>query len=91
MCLTPLEIPETDKLKLSGTPLWFYILKEAEILNDGEHLGPVGSRIFGEVFMTILKNDPNSYLVQHPKWAPNGLGNDKGVFGFKELIDFISN
>ena len=91
MCLEPLDIPETEKLGLSGTPLWFYILKEAELLHQGAHLGPVGSQIFGEVFFAILKNDPNSYLVQHPKWEPNGLGNDKGVFGFKELINFIEN
>ena len=91
LCLEPLRIPETEKLCLSGTPLWFYILKEAEMLHDGEHLGPVGSRIFGEVFFTILKSDPNSYLVQHPKWEPNGLGNDRGVFGFKELINFVCN
>ncbi len=89
LCLEPLRIPETENLCLEGTPLWFYILREAELLNDGEHLGPVGSRIFGEVFFTILKNDPNSYLMQHPKWEPNGLGNDTGVFGFKELINFI--
>lgn len=89
MCLEPLDIPETEKLCLKGTPLWFYILKEAEIMHDGEHLGPVGSRIMGEVFFSILKCDPNSYLVQHPKWEPNGLGNEKGVFGFKELINFI--
>ena len=91
MCLTPIDIPECYELGLSGTPLWFYILKEAELLHDGKHLGPVGSRIFGEVFISILKNDPNSYLVQHPKWEPNGLGNEKGVFGFRELISFIQN
>ncbi|MEO1259498.1 MAG: peroxidase family protein [Bacteroidota bacterium] len=89
LCLEPLQILETEKLCLPGTPLWFYILKEAELMHDGEHLGPVGSRIFGEVFFSILKNDPKSYLVQHPKWEPNGLGNAKGVFGFRELINFI--
>lgn len=91
MCVEPLLIPETQRLCLSGTPLWFYILKEAELLHAGEHLGPVGSRIFGEVFLSLLTQDPNSYLLQHPKWEPNGLGNDTGVFGFKELINFIED
>jgi hypothetical protein len=31
------------------TPLWYYVLKEAEILENGERLGPLGSRIVAEV------------------------------------------
>src|SRR3954465_2676501 len=33
------------------TPLWFYILKEADVLHDGDRLGPVGGRIVGEVLV----------------------------------------
>ncbi|MEL7222296.1 MAG: peroxidase family protein, partial [Bacteroidota bacterium] len=47
----PIEVWETQKLGLDGTPLWFYILREADKLgNEGDHLGPVGSRLLGEVF-----------------------------------------
>jgi hypothetical protein len=28
-----------------STPLWYYILKEAEIMEEDKHLGPVGGRI----------------------------------------------
>ncbi len=31
------------------TPLWYYILKEAELLENGERLGPLGSRLVAEV------------------------------------------
>ncbi len=33
------------------TPLWFYILKEAELSTAGASLAPVGGRIVGEVLL----------------------------------------
>ena len=42
-----------------ATPLWFYILKEADALHDGEQLGPVGGRIVGEVLVGIIDADPS--------------------------------
>ena len=41
-----------------STPLWYYVLKEAEVLADGLHLGPVGGRIVAEVFIGLLQTDP---------------------------------
>jgi hypothetical protein len=52
------------------TPLWFYILKEAEVMADGEHLGPVGGRIVAEVIIGLMQGDRQSYLRQAPDWAP---------------------
>jgi len=48
------EPPASDPLKgvkdtRFKTPLWYYILKEAELLEDGERLGPLGSRLAAEV------------------------------------------
>ncbi|WP_204311812.1 hypothetical protein, partial [Klebsiella variicola] len=47
--LTPAEIaagPDGAVAKALGfdkaTPLWYYILKEAQTIGDGRHLGPVG-------------------------------------------------
>ena len=40
------------------TPLWFYFLREADIRQDGEQLGPVGGRIVGEVLFGLIDNDP---------------------------------
>ncbi|GLK70747.1 hypothetical protein KHC23_18085 [Ancylobacter dichloromethanicus] len=36
------------------TPLWYYILREAE-LAGGEHLGPVGSRIIVETLVGLIR------------------------------------
>ena len=61
MGLPVLTPPQLDMLTPFGmeksTPLWFYILKEAELMEDGLRLGPVGGRIVGEVFIGLLKAD----------------------------------
>lgn len=43
------------------TPLWFYVLKEAEVLGNGR-LGPVGSRLVAETLYGLIVHDPDSYL-----------------------------
>ncbi|WP_207454548.1 peroxidase family protein [Herbiconiux sp. SYSU D00978] len=50
-------------------PLWFYILKESELLG-GRRLGPVGGRIVAEVILGILALDKTSYLNAPKGWAP---------------------
>lgn len=88
MGFEPIKIPETAKM--DGTPLWFYILREAELLgHEGEHLGPVGSTILGECFFTVLKNDDYSFLKVHPKWKPT-LGKDICEFDFLDMIRFVN-
>ena len=84
---TPLSNTE---LGLSGAgwggkaPLWFYVLKEAE-LRGGKQLGPVGGRIVAEVILGILALDPGSYFMATPAFSPGdgyGTGNflqDAGV------------
>lgn len=52
------------------TPLWFYILREADAVADGERLGPVGGRIVAEVMIGLLQGDRTSYLAQDPDWQP---------------------
>ena len=52
-----------------NTPLFYYILKEAELKAEGLTLGPVGSHIVSEVVQSALEADPDSYLsVVGPKW-----------------------
>lgn len=58
------------------TPLWYYILKEAEVFEHGQRLGWVGSRIVAEVFLGLLHADPSSFLHQAPGWQPQA-----GKFG----------
>lgn len=53
------------------TPLWFYVLKEAEVREGGQRLGEVGSRIVAETFIGVLLADPESYLSQARNWDPS--------------------
>jgi Animal haem peroxidase len=52
------------------TPLWLYVLSEAEHRGDGERLGPVGGRIVAEVLIGIIDADPASYRSREPGWTP---------------------
>jgi hypothetical protein len=71
--LSPAQLAELAPLGVGferSTPLWYYVLKEAEVLADGLHLGPVGGRIVAEVFIGLLQTDPGSYLLVQPHWQP---------------------
>jgi hypothetical protein len=68
------------------TPLWLYILREAEILADGKRLGPVGGRIVAEVLLGLLQGDDNSYMRQDPAWRP-AFGRD-GRFTITEVLRY---
>jgi hypothetical protein len=70
------------------TPLWYYVLAEAERLADGLRLGPVGGRIVGEVFIGLLQLDPNSYLAAAPTWRPTLLTQTPGDFRMTDLLRF---
>jgi hypothetical protein len=47
---------------VDATPLWFYVLKEAEVRAEGQHLGEVGSRIVCTSLIGQIQADPGSYL-----------------------------
>ena len=40
-----------------GTPLWYYILREAEMTTGGAELGPVGGGIVAEVIVDTLRSE----------------------------------
>ncbi|MBD2743383.1 heme peroxidase family protein [Coleofasciculus sp. FACHB-1120] len=90
MEIDPLSPSELRDLKDLGfdkrTPLWFYILKEAELRAQGKTLGPVGGRIVAEVFIGLLQGDRKSYLRQCPKWKPI-LGHEHD-FKMVDLLKF---
>ena len=56
---------------LERTPLWYYVLKEAEVRANGNSLGELGSRIVCETIIGQLLNDPDSYLNQKGGWNPS--------------------
>ncbi|MFI8527737.1 heme peroxidase family protein [Promicromonospora sukumoe] len=56
---------------LDGTPLWYYVLKEAEVHGNGNFLGEVGSRILAETFVYLLRLDPESFMRRPGgDWTP---------------------
>ena len=59
----------------TNTPLWYYVLAEAETLAGGLHLGPIGGEIVTETLIGLLRADPTSYLNIHPRFKPF-LGTD---------------
>ncbi len=67
------------------TPLWLYVLKEAEARAGGERLGPVGGRIVGEVLVGIVDNDPESFRSVDPGWTPT-LPSRTGAFGLADIV-----
>ena len=74
------------------TPLWYYILKEAEVFCHGRTLGPVGGRIVAEVFIGLLLADPTCFLNIYPNWKPEAgkFGcEEEGEFSMADLITFV--
>lgn len=94
MGITPLTaselgVDDLDAELAMHPPLWFYVLKEAELLEDGRALGPVGGRIVAEVLLGLLAHDPLSYLSVEPAWQPQPpLARDDGSFDMPQLIRF---
>ncbi|MCP1146087.1 peroxidase family protein [Lysinibacillus endophyticus] len=83
--LLPVDLSDVADLGFDRkTPLWFYILREAQIEKDGTRLGPVGGRIVAEVLIGLLQGDEQSFLRENPDWKPT-LGK-KGKFRMTDLL-----
>jgi hypothetical protein len=95
MGITPLSNAELAELQpirssfVTSTPLFYYILKEAELREDGLRLGPVGARIVAEVFIGLLQLDPESYFSVQPDWLPTLPTHDGTPHSFR-MIDFLT-
>lgn len=84
----PLGLDELDDVRDLGfaeeTPLWFYILREAQVRGYGEQLGPVGGRIVAEVLIGLLEGDRLSFVRSHPNWKPV-----LGSYGDFTMVDLL--
>jgi len=100
--LTPAELSQGPNAELnqavldggfeSATPLWFYILKEAEVKQNGEHLGEVGSRILGEVLVGIARTSSTSiFAADGSIVAPTLPSSTTGSFKMADLLTFIGD
>lgn len=59
-----------------ATPLWFWLLTEADVIgrdetDQGEGLGPVGATIVAEVIIGLIEGDGRSWLSSNRDWAPH--------------------
>ena len=68
------------------TPLWIYVLREADALHDGDRLGPVGGRIVGEVLVGIIDADPESFRSVDREWKPTLPSHDPDNFGIADIL-----
>jgi hypothetical protein len=91
--LSPSDLRELSPYGLQlqkSTPLWYYALAEAEVVQQGLHLGPVAGRIVAEVILGLLQTDPGSYLVADPGWTPTlpAKYSPSGQFRMIDLLAF---
>ena len=61
--LTNAELGLTDGRWQGKAPLWFYVLKEAELVHGGRRLGPVGGRIVAETILGLLELDAMRFRI----------------------------
>ena len=76
--------PQQRAAFLKDTPLWFYILREAE-LNQGKLKG-VGARIVAETFHRAMEGSRHS-IVRDTAWRPT-LGPNSSTFRMVDLLLF---
>lgn len=67
----------------NNTPLWYYILKESEVRDNGK-LGEIGSLILAETFYRMLKLDKKS-IINKSSWRPF-LGEHDQQFTMIDLL-----
>ena len=71
----------------SQTPLWYYVLAEAQHKNAGERLGTVGSTLVAEVLVGLVRRSADSILKQ-PGWQPSLPAAKPGTFELADLLRF---
>jgi hypothetical protein len=88
--LTPAQLSELAAFHprfVTSTPLWYYVLKEAEVSATGARLGPVGGYLVAEVFLGLLQSDPDAYVNEQPDFQPT-WGAVPGDFRMIDLLNF---
>lgn len=89
--LDAIHLSDLQPLKLHNrTPLWFYILREADVQEDGKQLGAVGGRLVAEVFIGLLQGDAMSYLKKDPGWTPTLPSATADTFEMTDLLKFAA-
>lgn len=72
-----------------ATPLWYYILKEAEVLHGGGRLGPVGSTLIAETFLGLVHGDRKSFMWLRADWKPDLPAAEAGHFTIVDMLGLV--
>jgi heme peroxidase len=85
------KLRDLSPLFEENAPLWYYILADAQqqFVNNSTplHLGPVGGRIVGEVFVGLMLADSHSFLRQNPLFQPlQQFRSPSGEFKMADLL-----
>jgi hypothetical protein len=75
----------------TATPLWYYILKEAQLVHGGTRLGPVGATIIAECFLGFVHGDHDSYLWRQANWRPDMAPSGPGDFTMADMIKVVND
>lgn len=71
------------------TPLWFYILAESEVEQNGERLGRLGGRIVMEVLHGLIEFTPNS-ILRDARWRPTLPAIRNDMYSMPDLLHFVA-
>ena len=69
------------------TPLWYYVLREAMVRENGDQLGPVGGKIVAGTFVRMLKRDGGSFM-NVPGFTPSLPSSVAGTFTIADMLEF---
>lgn len=76
-----------EPYRLAEVPLWFYILREAELHGDsGRRLAGLGARIVAETIIGVLQKDPCSILRDGKNFEPRPDLMHQGKFDLEALL-----
>ena len=95
--LTPTEVasgPHAAIILAQGfdtkSPLWFYILKEAEVKQGGLRLGDVGSRLVVETSHGLVEGSDYS-ILKSKNWKPALPAQHADHFTMNDLLIFVND
>ncbi len=84
---------QRDALTAGGfdtrTPLWYYILAEAQAATGGVHLGPVGGKIVAKVIVELVRRSEDS-ILRYGGWSPTLPVRPGGTEGEYILADLLA-
>jgi hypothetical protein len=82
-----------QNLLASRTPLWLFILAEAESTQASQRLGELGSHIIDEFLLGSLHCDQGAVLYANPSdlqgWGPTETIAQNGRYSMPELIGYL--